>query len=59
MIRFGNCRRNDNKSIIYKGSRNYICKGYDEESDAVKKIIETAKENDKVYIKTILIALVK
>lgn len=43
----------DNKSIVYKGSRNYICKGYDEESDAVKKIIETAKENDKVYILSI------
>lgn len=43
----------DNKSIVYKGSRNYICKGYDEESDAVKKIIETAKENDKIYILSI------
>ena len=43
----------NNKSIIYKGSKNYICKGYDEESDAVKKIIEIAKENDKVYILSI------
>lgn len=43
----------DDKSMMYKGSRNYISKGYDEETDAVKKIIELAKKNDKIYILSI------
>lgn len=43
----------NDKSIIYKGSRDYICNGYSEESSAVKKIIEIAKTNDKVYILSI------
>ncbi len=38
------------KSIIYKGSRDYLSNGYMEDNDAVEKIIEIAKENDKTTI---------
>ncbi len=38
------------KSLIYKGSRDYLSNGYLNTSDAVDKIIELAMENDKIYI---------
>lgn len=38
------------KSLIYKGSRGYLTNGYNENNDAVNKIIELAKENDKIII---------
>lgn len=38
------------KSLIYKGSRGYLSKGYDKNNDAVKKIIELAKKNDNIII---------
>ena len=38
----------DNK--VFKGSMEYIQNGYDEKNDAVNKIIEIAKKNNKTYI---------
>ena len=38
----------DNK--VFKGSMDYIQNGYDEKNDAVNKIIEIAKKNNKTYI---------
>ncbi len=38
------------KSIIYKGSRNYLSNNYEESSEAVNKIIKIAKENDYTII---------
>lgn len=35
---------------IFKGSTDYIVNGYNEENDAVNKIIEIANKNDKTYI---------
>ena len=35
---------------MFKGSTDYIGNGYNEENDAVNKIIETANKNDKTYI---------
>lgn len=40
----------EDKSLIYKGSRDYYSNGYTKENDAVNKIIKEAKENDKLYI---------
>ena len=38
----------DNK--VFKGSMDYIKNGYDEDNDAVNKIIEIALKNEKTYI---------
>lgn len=38
------------KSIIYKGSRDYLKNGYNERNSAVNKIIEIANKNKKTYI---------
>ena len=38
------------KSIIYKGSRDYLINGYNENNDAVKRIIDLANENDQLTI---------
>ena len=35
---------------VFKGSTDYISNGYDEENNAVKKIIEVALNNEKTYI---------
>ena len=35
---------------VFKGSTDYTENGYNEENDAVNKIIETANKNDKTYI---------
>ena len=35
---------------VFKGSMDYIQNGYDENNDAVNKIIEVALKNDKTYI---------
>ena len=41
----------DNK--VFKGSMDYMQNGYDEDNDAVNKIIEVAQKNDKTYIMAI------
>lgn len=41
---------NADKSLIYKGSRDYLSNGYKEDNDAVRKIIEVAHENDYLTI---------
>ena len=41
----------DNK--VFKGSMDYVQNGYDEDNDAVNKIIEVALKNDKTYIMAI------
>ncbi len=38
---------------VFKGSNDYIVNGYNEENDAVRKIIEIALKNDKTYIMAI------
>ena len=35
---------------VYKGSIDYVTNGYNEENDAIDKIIEIANKNDKTYI---------
>ena len=40
----------DTTDKVFKGSIDYICNGYDEDNDAVNKIIEVALKNDKTYI---------
>ncbi len=35
---------------VFKGSTDYVINGYNEENDAVNKIIEIANKNDKIYI---------
>lgn len=40
----------DSTNLIFKGSTEYMTYGYDEENDAVNKIIEVALKNDKTYI---------
>lgn len=35
---------------VFKGSTGYLKNGYNEENDAVNKIIEIARKNDKTYI---------
>lgn len=39
-----------NKSLIYKGSRDYLSNGYNEENEAINKIIDLAIENDHLTI---------
>ena len=40
----------DATNKVYKGSTDYIKKGYNQDNDAVQKIIEIARENNKTYI---------
>ena len=40
----------DTNNKVFKGSMDYIQNGYDEENDAVNKIIEIALKNNKTYI---------
>ncbi len=40
----------DTFNKVFKGSMGYIQNGYDENNDAVNKIIEVALKNDKTYI---------
>ena len=43
----------DTAGKIFKGSEDYICNGYNENNDAVNKIIEIALKNEKTYIMAI------
>ena len=43
----------DTTNKVFKGAEDYICNGYDENNDAVNKIIETSLKNDKTYIMAI------
>lgn len=38
------------KNKVFKGSTNYVCNGYNENNEAVDKIIEIATKNKKTYI---------
>ncbi len=40
----------NDKSNIYKGSKDYYSNGYLEETEAIKKIVEIANKNEKTYI---------
>lgn len=40
----------DTTNKVFKGSMDYIQNGYEENNDAVNKIIEVALKNDKIYI---------
>ena len=50
IIKICNWLKYDIKDKVFKGSMDYIQNGYDEENDAVNKIIEIALKNDKTYI---------
>ena len=43
----------DTKNKVFKGAEDYICNGYEEDNDAVNKIIEVALKNKKTYIMAI------
>ena len=43
----------DTTNKVFKGSEDYICNGYNEDNDAVNKIIEISLKNDKTYIMAI------
>ncbi|MBQ9854044.1 MAG: nucleoside hydrolase [Bacilli bacterium] len=43
----------DTTNKVFKGAEDYICNGYDENNDAVNKIIEIALRNDKTYVMAI------
>lgn len=43
----------DTKSKVFKGSMGYIQDGYNEDNDAVNKIIEVALKNEKTYVMAI------
>ncbi len=43
----------DTTNKVFKGAKDYICNGYDEDNDAVNKIIEVALKNNKIYIMAI------
>ncbi len=38
---------------VFKGSEGYVCNGYEEDNDAVNKIIEISLKNNKTYIMAI------
>lgn len=40
----------ETKNKVFKGSTNYVCNGYNENNEAVDKIIEIATKNKKTYI---------
>ena len=40
----------ETKNKIFKGSTDYICNGYNQNNEAVNKIIEIANKNEKTYI---------
>ena len=43
----------DTTNKVFKGAEDYICNGYNENNDAVNKIIKIALKNDKTYIMAI------
>lgn len=43
----------DTTNKVFKGAEDYICNGYDKMNDAVNKIIEVVRKNDKTYIMAI------
>lgn len=43
----------DTKNRVFKGAKNYIDNGYEEDNDAVNKIIEIALKNNRTYIMAI------
>lgn len=40
----------DTNNKVFKGSMDYLCNGYCEDNDAIRKIIEVANKNDKTTI---------
>lgn len=50
IIKICNWLNFDWNNKVFKGSTDYLINGYNEENDAVNKIIEIANKNDKTYI---------
>jgi len=50
IIKICNWLNFDTTNKVFKGSKDYVCNGYNEDNDAVRKIIEIALKNDKTYI---------
>src|SRR5699024_2644251 len=50
VIKICNWLNFDWSNKVFKGSTDYVVNGYNEENDAVNKIIEIANKNDKTYI---------
>lgn len=53
IIKICNWLNFDTNNKVFKGSEDYICNGYNEDNEAVNKIIEIALKNDKTYIMAI------
>ena len=43
----------DTTNKVFKGAEDYVCNGYEEDNDAINKIIEIALRNNKTYIMAI------
>lgn len=50
IIKICNWLNFDYDDKVFKGSTDYLVNGYNEENDAINKIIEIANKNDKTYI---------
>ena len=50
ILKISNWLKFETKNKVFKGSTGYICNGYNENNDAVNKIIEVANKNKKTYI---------
>lgn len=50
IIKICNLLNFETTNKVFKGSEDYICNGYNENNEAVNRIIEMALKNDKTYI---------
>lgn len=50
IIKICNWSNFDWTNKVFKGSTDYVENGYNEENDAVNKIVEIANKNNKTYI---------
>lgn len=53
IIKICNWLNFNTKNKVFKGAKDYMCNGYNEDNDAVNKIIEVALKNEKTYIMAI------
>lgn len=53
MLKICNWLDFDTTNKVFKGSEDYVCNGYEKDSDAVNKIVEIALKNSKTYVMAI------
>lgn len=53
ILKLCNWLKFDTIDKVFKGAKDYVCNGYEEDNDAVSKIIEIALKNNKTYIMAI------